>query len=193
MQLLGSLPARWANIRAMSAAVPMLLAPTNVRSPHTTITVSQFLQASAAVTDRAGIVASPSRAEVPSADPITSALNMVFSRSESKSAMLLGHFGEYPGGVFRFMRRFTSEARSFGFEPCPRYRLTAAAGATFRAAGCYEIALQAFLERQAARTDMARDEKFLRLLTAVVLTFLGSVVLWLDRQIPGTGPLLLPR
>jgi hypothetical protein len=25
--------------------------------------------------------------------------------------MLLGFFGEYPGGIFRFMRRFTYEAR----------------------------------------------------------------------------------
>jgi hypothetical protein len=33
--------------------------------------------------------------------------------SESKSAMLLGHFGEYPGGILRFMRYFTCEVRRF--------------------------------------------------------------------------------
>jgi hypothetical protein len=40
---------------------------------------------------------------------------------------------------------------------------------------------------------MARDEKFLWILTVVVLALLLSAVFWLDRHVPVTGPLLLPR
>ena len=78
MQLSGSLPARRAKIRAMSSAVPMLLPPTNVRSPHTRITVSQVLQAWAGVTESADIIAIPSRAAGPSAEPIAKVLNIFF-------------------------------------------------------------------------------------------------------------------
>jgi hypothetical protein len=60
----------------MSWAVPTLLAPTNVRSPHTRITVSQVLHASAAVAESADIVAN--------AEPIARVLNMFLSLSESK-------------------------------------------------------------------------------------------------------------
>jgi hypothetical protein len=65
MQLSGSLPPRRAKTRAMSSAVPMLLAPTNVRLSHTRITVSQVLQAWAGVAESADIIAIPSRAAVP--------------------------------------------------------------------------------------------------------------------------------
>jgi hypothetical protein len=78
MQLSGSLPARRAKIRAMSSAVPMLLPPTNVRSPHTRTTVSQVLQACAGVTESAESIAIPSRAAVPSAEPIARVLDMFF-------------------------------------------------------------------------------------------------------------------
>jgi hypothetical protein len=78
MQLSGSLPPRRAKTRAMSSAVPMLLAPTNVRLSHTRITVSQVLQAWAGVAESADIIAIPSRAAVPSAEPIATVLNMFF-------------------------------------------------------------------------------------------------------------------
>jgi hypothetical protein len=86
VQLSGSLPARWAKIRAMSSAVPMLLAPTNVRSPHTRTTVSQVLQAWAGVTESAESVAIPSRAVVPSAEPIARVLNMFFAPCRNQRA-----------------------------------------------------------------------------------------------------------
>jgi hypothetical protein len=132
MQLSGSLPARRAKIRAMSSAVPMLLPPTNVRSPHTRTTVSQVLQACAGVTESAESIAIPSRAAVPSAEPIARVLDMFFAPlSESKERNAPWPFWRVSRWHFSVYEALHMRGEAVWFLSPPCRSATKAAGATF--------------------------------------------------------------